>query len=169
MKCPFCGHLEDKVVDSRLSTDGEAIRRRRECEKCGKRFTSYERVEEIMPMVVKKDGRREPYDRQKVIGGLKKACEKRPISIEVLESVVDEIEKKLLDGAQKEVSTSQIGEEMMKRLQDLDKVAYVRFASVYRDFKDIDEFVSELTELLGPDKKSRSTGSEGQNKTGIKP
>jgi transcriptional repressor NrdR len=162
MKCPFCGHLEDKVVDSRLSTDGEAIRRRRECEKCGKRFTSYERVEEIMPMVVKKDGRREPYDRQKVLGGLKKACEKRPISIEVLESMVDEIEKKLLDGAQKEVSTSQIGEEMMKRLQDLDKVAYVRFASVYRDFKDIDEFVSELTELLGPEKK-------GQKKAGTKP
>jgi transcriptional repressor NrdR len=161
MKCPFCGHLEDKVVDSRLSTDGEAIRRRRECEKCGKRFTSYERVEEIMPMVVKKDGRREPYDRQKVLGGLKKACEKRPISIEVLESMVDEIEKKLLDGAQKEVSTSQIGEEMMKRLQDLDKVAYVRFASVYRDFKDIDEFVSELTELLGPEKK-------GQKKAGTK-
>jgi transcriptional repressor NrdR len=169
MKCPFCGHLEDKVVDSRLSTDGEAIRRRRECEKCGKRFTSYERVEEIMPMVVKKDGRREPYDRQKVLGGLKKACEKRPISIEVLENVVDEIEKKLLDGAQKEVSTSQIGEEMMKRLQDIDKVAYVRFASVYRDFKDIDEFVSELTELLGTEKKSRPAGGEGQNKTGIKP
>lgn len=163
MKCPFCGHLEDRVVDSRLSTDGEAIRRRRECEKCGKRFTSYERVEEIMPMVVKKDGRREPYDRQKVLGGLKKACEKRPISIEMLENMVDEIEKKLLDGAQKEVSTSQIGEEMMRRLQELDKVAYVRFASVYRDFKDIDEFVSELTELLGPEKK------KGQNKTGIKP
>jgi transcriptional repressor NrdR len=169
MKCPFCGHLEDKVVDSRLSTDGEAIRRRRECEKCGKRFTSYERVEEIMPMVVKKDGRREPYDRQKVLGGLKKACEKRPISIEVLEGVVDEIEKKLLDGAQKEVSTSQIGEEMMKRLQDIDKVAYVRFASVYRDFKDINEFVSELTELLGPEKKNRPAGTEGQNKTGTKP
>ncbi len=153
MKCPFCGHIEDKVVDSRLSTDGEAIRRRRECEKCGKRFTSYERVEEIMPMVVKKDGRREPYDRQKILGGLKKACEKRPISIQALESTVDEIEKKLLEGAQKEVQASQIGEEIMKRLQELDKVAYVRFASVYRDFKDINEFVKELTDLLGPDKK----------------
>ncbi|MHB8173905.1 MAG: transcriptional regulator NrdR [Nitrospirota bacterium] len=156
MKCPFCGHLDDKVVDSRLSTDGEAIRRRRECEKCGKRFTSYERVEEIMPMVVKKDGRREPYDRQKVLGGLKKACEKRPVSIETLEGTVDEIEKKLLEGAQKEVSTSQIGEEIMKRLQELDKVAYVRFASVYREFKDINEFVKELTELLGTEKKGRT-------------
>ncbi len=155
MKCPFCGHIEDKVVDSRLSTDGEAIRRRRECEKCGKRFTSYERVEEIMPMVVKKDGRREPYDRQKILGGLKKACEKRPISIQALESTVDEIEKKLLEGAQKEVQASQIGEEIMKHLQELDKVAYVRFASVYRDFKDINEFVKELTDLLGPEKKGR--------------
>ncbi len=155
MKCPFCGHIEDKVVDSRLSTDGEAIRRRRECEKCGKRFTSYERVEEIMPVVVKKDGRREPYDRQKILGGLKKACEKRPISTLALEATVDEIEKKLLEGAQKEVQASQIGEEIMKRLQELDKVAYVRFASVYRDFKDINEFVKELSELLGSEKKGR--------------
>jgi transcriptional repressor NrdR len=155
MKCPFCGHVEDKVVDSRLSTDGEAIRRRRECEKCGRRFTSYERVEEIMPMVVKKDGRREPFDRQKVLSGLKKACEKRPISIDTLESVANEIEKKLLEGAQKEISASAIGEEVMKRLQELDKVAYVRFASVYREFKDIDEFVKELTDLLGPEKKKK--------------
>lgn len=155
MKCPFCGHVEDKVVDSRLSTDGEAIRRRRECEKCGRRFTSYERVEEIMPMVVKKDGRREPFDRQKVLSGLKKACEKRPISIDTLESVANEIEKKLLEGAQKEISSSAIGEEIMKRLQELDKVAYVRFASVYREFKDIDEFVKELTDLLGPEKKKK--------------
>jgi transcriptional repressor NrdR len=155
MKCPFCGHVEDKVVDSRLSTDGEAIRRRRECEKCGRRFTSYERVEEIMPMVVKKDGRREPFDRLKVLSGLKKACEKRPISIDTLESVANEIEKKLLEGAQKEISASAIGEEIMKRLQELDKVAYVRFASVYREFKDIDEFVKELTDLLGPEKKKK--------------
>ncbi len=157
MKCPFCGHIEDKVVDSRLSTDGEAIRRRRECEKCGKRFTSYERVEEIMPVVVKKDGRREPYDRQKILGGLKKACEKRPISTLALEATVDEIEKKLLEGAQKEVQASQIGEEIMKRLQELDKVAYVRFASVYRDFKDINEFVKELADLLGTEKKRGKT------------
>jgi transcriptional repressor NrdR len=152
MKCPFCGYLEDKVVDSRLSTDGEAIRRRRECERCAKRFTSYERVEEIMPMVVKKDGRREPFDRQKVLSGLKRACEKRPISMDTLESIADDIEKRLLEGADKEISTSAIGEEIMKRLQELDKVAYVRFASVYREFKDINEFVKELKDLLGAEK-----------------
>ncbi|HEY3346154.1 MAG TPA: transcriptional regulator NrdR [Nitrospirota bacterium] len=153
MKCPFCGHVEDKVVDSRLSTDGEAIRRRRECELCGKRFTSYERVEEIMPMVVKKDSRREPFERMKVLTGLKKACEKRPVSVDTLESAVDDIEKKLLEGGHKEIPSTAIGEEIMKRLQELDKVAYVRFASVYRDFKDINEFVKELTEMLGPEKK----------------
>jgi len=155
MKCPFCSHLEDKVVDSRLSTDGEAIRRRRECEKCGRRFTSYERVEEIMPMVVKKDGRREPFDRMKVLSGLKKACEKRPISMDTLEKVADEIEKKLLEGSDKEISTSAIGEEIMRRLQELDQVAYVRFASVYREFKDINEFVRELKDLLGAEKKKK--------------
>jgi len=155
MKCPFCGHIEDKVVDSRLSTDAETIRRRRECEKCGRRFTSYERVEEIMPMVVKKDGRREPFDRLKVLSGLKKACEKRAVSMDTLANVVDEIEKKLLEGAQKEISSSAVGEEIMHNLQELDKVAYVRFASVYRDFKDIDEFVKELAGLLGQEKKKR--------------
>ncbi len=155
MKCPFCGHLEDKVVDSRLSTDGEAIRRRRECERCGKRFTSYERVEEIMPMVVKKDGRREPFDRLKVLSGLKKACEKRPISMDTLVKVADEIEKKLLEGAEKEIPSRAIGEEIMKRLHELDEVAYVRFASVYREFKDINEFMKELKDLLGPDKKKK--------------
>jgi transcriptional repressor NrdR len=155
MKCPFCGHLEDKVVDSRLSTDGEAIRRRRECGGCGRRFTSYERVEEIMPMVVKKDGRREPFDRLKVLSGLKKACEKRPVSMDTLEKVVDEIEKKLLEGADKEISSAAVGEEIMRRLQELDKVAYVRFASVYREFKDINEFVRELTDLLGTEKKKK--------------
>ena len=152
MKCPFCGHLEDKVVDSRLSSDGEATRRRRECGGCQRRFTSYERVEEIMPMVVKKDGRREPFDRQKVLSGLKKACEKRPVSMDTLEKVVDEIEKKLLEGADKEISSAAVGEEIMRRLQELDKVAYVRFASVYREFKDINEFVRELTDLLGTEK-----------------
>ncbi len=155
MKCPFCGHLEDKVVDSRLSSDGEAIRRRRECGGCQRRFTSYERVEEIMPMVVKKDGRREPFDRQKVLSGLKKACEKRPVSMDTLEKVVDEIEKKLLEGADKEISAAAVGEEIMRRLQELDKVAYVRFASVYREFKDINEFVRELTDLLGTEKKKK--------------
>ena len=152
MKCPFCGHLEDKVVDSRLSTDGEAIRRRRECERCGKRFTSYERVEEIMPMVAKKDGRREPFDRMKVLSGLKKACEKRPISVDTLEKVADEIEKKLLEGSDKEIASRAIGEEIMKKLHELDEVAYVRFASVYREFKDINEFMIELKDLLGTDK-----------------
>jgi len=153
MKCPFCAHIEDKVVDSRLSTDGETIRRRRECEGCGRRFTSYERVEEVMPMVVKKDGRREPYERQKVLSGLMKACEKRPVSMDTLSNAVDEIEKRLLDGSQKELPSTAIGEEIMLRLRDLDKVAYVRFASVYRDFKDIDEFVKELAGLLGKEKK----------------
>jgi len=153
MKCPFCGHLEDKVVDSRLSTDGEAIRRRRECEACSRRFTSYERVEEIMPMVVKKDGRREPFDRLKVLSGLKKACEKRPISVATLEAAADDIEKKLLENSDKEIAASAIGEEIMKRLQELDQVAYVRFASVYREFKDINEFMTELKDLLGSEKK----------------
>ncbi len=155
MKCPFCGHLEDKVVDSRLSTDGEAIRRRRECEACNRRFTSYERVEEIMPMVVKKDGRREPFDRLKVLSGLKKACEKRPISVATLEATADDIEKKLLENSDKEIAASAIGEEIMKRLQELDQVAYVRFASVYREFKDINEFMTELKDLLGSEKKGK--------------
>lgn len=154
MKCPFCGHLEDKVVDSRLSSDGEAIRRRRECEGCNRRFTSYERVEEIMPMVVKKDGRREPFDRLKVLSGLKKACEKRPISMVTLEHTADDIEKKLLESADKEIAASAVGEEIMKRLQELDQVAYVRFASVYREFKDINEFMTELKDLLGDKKKT---------------
>jgi transcriptional repressor NrdR len=155
MKCPFCGHLEDKVVDSRLSTDGEAIRRRRECEGCGRRFTSYERVEEIMPMVVKKDGRREPFDRLKVLSGLKKACEKRPISVGTLERVVDDIEKKLVESSDKEIPSSAVGEEIMKRLHELDEVAYVRFASVYREFKDINEFMTELKDLLSMEKKKK--------------
>jgi len=155
MKCPFCGHLEDKVVDSRLSTDGEAIRRRRECEACNRRFTSYERVEEIMPMVVKKDGRREPFDRMKVLSGLKKACEKRPISMDTLEKAADDIEKRLLENEDKEIAASVVGEEIMKRLQELDQVAYVRFASVYREFKDINEFMKELKDLLGSEKKGR--------------
>jgi len=155
MKCPFCGHLEDKVVDSRLSTDGEAIRRRRECEACNRRFTSYERVEEIMPMVVKKDGRREPFDRMKVLSGLKKACEKRPISMDTLEKAADDIEKKLLENADKEIAANAIGSEIMKRLQELDQVAYVRFASVYREFKDINEFMTELKDLLASEKKGK--------------
>ncbi len=148
MKCPFCGNLEDKVIDSRTSREGEAIRRRRECLKCGKRFTSYERVDDILPMVVKKDGRRESFDRIKVLGGLKKACEKRPISVDTLEGVVDSIEKKLINLGTREVPSTWIGEEVMNSLRETDKVAYVRFASVYRQFKDINELMDEVKTLF---------------------
>ena len=148
MLCPFCGHLEDKVVDSRLSQSGEAIRRRRECLQCGKRFTTYERIEEVLPMVIKKDGRREPFDRQKLLQGLKKACEKRPVSMEVLEKIVDDIERQVQERNVKEIPTSEIGEAIMQKLHDLDEVAYVRFASVYRSFKDLNEFMAELKDML---------------------
>ncbi|MGQ9570002.1 MAG: transcriptional regulator NrdR [Thermodesulfovibrionales bacterium] len=148
MKCPFCGNIEDKVIDSRTSKDGDAIRRRRECLKCGKRFTSYERVEDIVPMVVKKDGRREPYDRTKVLTGLKKACEKRPIGTETLEKITDTIERKMLGLGVKEIKSTWIGEEVMSSLKELDKVAYVRFASVYRQFKDVNEFMDEVKTLF---------------------
>ncbi len=141
MKCPFCGDPESKVIDSRESKDGGMIRRRRECEVCHKRFTTYERIEEMLPVVVKKDGRREPYDRNKVITGLKKACEKRPISIETIERVANDIETELIEAGDPEISTSRIGEKVMEALKKLDDVAYVRFASVYRSFKDIGEFV----------------------------
>jgi transcriptional repressor NrdR len=148
MKCPFCGNSEDKVIDSRTSREGSAIRRRRECLKCGKRFTSYERVEDIIPMVVKKDSRREPYDREKILTGLKKACEKRPIGMETLEGITDSIEKKLIGLGVKEIQGTWIGEEVMSALRELDKVAYVRFASVYRQFKDINEFMNEVKILF---------------------
>jgi transcriptional repressor NrdR len=148
MKCPFCGNSEDKVIDSRTSREGSAIRRRRECLKCGKRFTSYERVEDIIPMVVKKDSRREPYDREKILTGLKKACEKRPIGMETLEGITDAIEKKLIGLGVKEIQGTWIGEEVMSSLRELDKVAYVRFASVYRQFKDINEFMNEVKILF---------------------
>lgn len=148
MKCPFCGNIEDKVIDSRTSREGDAIRRRRECLKCGKRFTSYERVEDIIPMVVKKDGRRESFDRLKILGGLKKACEKRPVGIESLEKIVDSIEKKLISLGVKEIPSTWIGEEVMSALRELDKVAYVRFASVYRQFKDINELMNEVKTLF---------------------
>jgi transcriptional repressor NrdR len=148
MKCPFCGNLEDKVIDSRTSREGNAIRRRRECLKCSKRFTSYERVEDIIPMVVKKDGRREPFEREKVLTGLKKACEKRPIGMETLEGVTDSIEKKLIGLNVKEIQSTWVGEEVMSSLRDLDKVAYVRFASVYRQFKDINELMNEVKNLF---------------------
>ncbi len=148
MKCPFCGNLEDKVIDSRTSKEGDAIRRRRECLKCRKRFTSYERVEDIVPMVVKKDGRREPFDRPKILRGLEKACEKRPVSVEALEGIVDSIEKKLINLGVKEIPSTWVGEEVMSSLRELDKVAYVRFASVYRQFKDISELMNEVKTLF---------------------
>ncbi len=148
MKCPFCGHAESRVVDSRLSKAKESIRRRRECLKCKKRFTTSERGEDTVPLVVKKDGRREAFDRQKVFSGLKKACEKRPISVDVLEKIVSRIEQALIDGGEREIKSSVIGEKVMEELYHLDGVAYVRFASVYRQFKDIDQFIKELKELL---------------------
>ncbi len=147
MKCPFCASQDNKVIDSRLSKEGQVIRRRRECLGCQRRFTTYERVEEIMPLVVKKDGRREQFDRQKIVHGIKLACQKRPISSEQIESVVDDLERKLQESGEREVNTAQIGEIVMQRLHEIDDVAYVRFASVYRSFKDIGEFMSELRDL----------------------
>ena len=147
MKCPFCGWLESKVTDSRVSAAGDVIRRRRECEKCEKRFTSYERVEEVLPLVVKRDGAREPFDRQKLLGGLRKACNKRPVPQERIEALVDAIEAELADTDKKEIVSKEIGEKAMVRLRELDEVAYVRFASVYRSFRDIDEFRSELEKM----------------------
>ena len=156
MRCPFCDHLENKVVDSRLSREGEAIRRRRECLGCQRRFTTYERIEDILPSVIKKDGRREPFDRQKILQGLKKACEKRSISVEVLEGVADRIEKKIQELGKSEIPSQVIGEEVMKELHELDQVAYVRFASVYREFKDLGEFMNELKELIKEDRRDRA-------------
>jgi transcriptional repressor NrdR len=153
MKCPNCGHLENKVVDSRLNKECTIIRRRRSCESCGQRFTTYERLEVNMPMLIKKDGRREAYDREKVVSGLKKACEKRPVSMSDIDEFVDSLEKKLQDMGEREVSTQWVGERMMEGLAQLDEVAYVRFASVYRQFKDINEFMDELTGLLDTRKK----------------
>jgi len=148
MKCPFCAHLDDKVVDSREGREGDLIRRRRECLKCGRRFTTYERIDEIPYMVVKKDGRRERFDRQKILQGLLKACEKRPVATPKLEALVEEVERFVQDSPDRERSTTDIGNLMMARLKKLDKVAYVRFASVYSDFKDVKEFMNELKGLL---------------------
>ena len=148
MKCRFCHADEDKVIDSRSSKDGGIIRRRRECLKCERRFTTYERVEEMLPMLVKKDGRREVFDRLKVTGGLKKACEKRPVSTAAIEQIVDRIEQTLQERGEKEVPSSVIGEAIMRELHKLDQVAYVRFASVYREFKDVNEFMRELQYLM---------------------
>jgi transcriptional repressor NrdR len=147
VKCPFCDELEDKVVDSRMAKEGEVIRRRRECLGCKRRYTTYERVEEILPVVVKKDGRRESFDRAKILSGLKKACEKRPISTATIEAVTDRIEKRIQEMSESEIESRIVGEEVMKELHQLDQVAYVRFASVYREFKDIDQFMDELKSL----------------------
>lgn len=148
MRCPFCGHTEDKVIDSRTGKTGDTIRRRRECMKCGRRFTTYERIDEIPYMVVKKDGSREKFDRQKILSGLLKACEKRPVPMNKLEEIVDEAEACLAESADREQPTSELGKLVMDGLRKLDKVAYVRFASVYLDFKDVREFMDELKELL---------------------
>ncbi len=148
MKCPFCGHPEDKVVDSRESKEGQAIRRRRECLSCERRFTTYERVDEIPYMIVKKDNRREKFDRQKILAGLLRACEKRPVSMNQLEAIVNEAESFFAESTDRERPSSEIGQLLMNRLRELDKVAYVRFASVYLDFKDIKEFMDELKGLL---------------------
>jgi len=147
VKCPFCDEVEDKVVDSRMAKEGELIRRRRECLGCKRRFTTYERVDEILPVVVKKDGRREAFDRTKILSGLKKACEKRPISTATIEAVADRIEKRIQEMGETEIESRIVGEELMKELHQLDQVAYVRFASVYREFKDIDQFMDELRTL----------------------
>jgi len=148
MKCPYCGHLGDKVVDSRESKEGDAIRRRRECLECARRFTSYERIDEIPYMVVKKDGRRERFERQKLIAGLLKACEKRPVRISALEAIADKLEALLQEKPEREIGTEDIGALVMRELKHLDKVAFVRFASVYRNFRDVDEFKDELNALL---------------------
>ena len=148
MKCPFCSSDEDKVIDSRSSNEGKSVRRRRECLKCDKRFTTYEYVEEIPLMVIKKDGRREAFDRNKIIGGIMKACEKRPISVEKVDAIVDRVEKEMQKSFDKEVKAQALGELVMDHLHKIDEVAYVRFASVYRQFKDINQFMRELKDLL---------------------
>ena len=161
MRCPFCKGADSKVLDSRESMEGAVIRRRRECLECRKRFTTYERVEELAPLVVKKDGRREPFDREKLLSGLQKAVEKRPVSMDQLEALVAEVEVRLQERGEKEVPSNAIGEEVMRRLRALDQVAYVRFASVYRSFRDIEEFMDELKGLLddhGPDVARRKRG-----------
>ncbi|HSE95174.1 MAG TPA: transcriptional regulator NrdR [Methylomirabilota bacterium] len=167
MKCPFCGHSEDKVVDSRVGRDGEFIRRRRECLRCSRRYTTYEYVEDVLPMVVKRDGRREPFDRAKLRGSILKACEKRSVGVQAVDDVVQDIEARLHERAEKEVSSHELGDLVMARLQELDQVAYVRFASVYRQFKDISQFMDEVKGLIKgqekkPDKAKRPAPERGR-------
>ena len=156
MKCPYCSQIDNKVIDSRLSKDGRMIRRRRECIACERRFTTYEKLEEVLPMIVKKDGRREPFNREKIIGGMKLACQKLPISINQIEEFVDSLELYFQEIGQKEIESKDIGEKVINKLKEWDEVAYVRFASVYRQFKDINEFMAELEEIL----KSRREGEK---------
>jgi transcriptional repressor NrdR len=148
MKCPYCAFSDSKVVDSRPDKGGATIKRRRECESCGKRFTTHERVEEVLPLVTKRDGRREPFDRMKLIVGIQKACEKRPVSVETIEKLVDRLEIRMQESGEKEIGSTRLGEWVMAELHGVDQVAYVRFASVYRSFKDISEFMVELQDLL---------------------
>jgi len=164
VKCPFCSSLDNKVIDSRLSKDHNVIRRRRECLACGKRFTTYERIEEIFPLVIKRDGRREPFDRTKIFNGIKKACEKRPGSVNVMDRAVEKLEQSFQERGEKEIESTKIGEKVMAALHDIDEVAYVRFASVYRQFKDVTDFMNEVGNLLKqhPKEKSpRESGSQG--------
>jgi transcriptional repressor NrdR len=147
VRCPFCSHQDSKVIDSRVSVAGDVIRRRRECEGCARRFTSRERVEDLLPMVVKKNGVREPFDREKVLRGVRLACNKRPVAMDRIERFIDDLERELIEGEAKEVPSNDIGERVMRLLRELDEVAYVRFASVYRSFRDIDEFRSELDKM----------------------
>ncbi|MEW6289924.1 MAG: transcriptional regulator NrdR [Thermodesulfobacteriota bacterium] len=159
MKCPYCGHLENKVVDSRLNKDYTITRRRRLCDSCGRRFTTYERLEVTMPMLIKKDDRREAWDRSKVVSGLKKACEKRPVSMTQIEEFVDNLERELQDMGEREIPVRIVGARVMDALRNIDEVAYVRFASVYRQFKDLNEFMEELKGLLGGRENEKSEGS----------
>ncbi|MDD5692108.1 MAG: transcriptional regulator NrdR [Candidatus Omnitrophica bacterium] len=156
MRCPFCGHKEDKVVDSRATAEESAVRRRRECLKCGKRFTTYEYVEEVSLLVIKKDGRREPFDRKKILAGIIRACEKRPVSVEKMEEIVTQVERLIQKKSDREVPSTKIGELVMEKLKSIDDVAYVRFASVYRQFKDVGQFMVELKDILGKDKKRKT-------------
>ncbi len=155
MKCPYCSRIDNRVIDSRLSKDGRMIRRRRECLGCERRFTTYEKLEEMLPMIVKKDGRREPFSREKIIGGIGKACQKRPISMTIIEEFVDSLEQYFQEMGKKEIESSEVGERVINQLKEWDEVAYVRFASVYRQFKDINEFMAELEDILKSKKEKK--------------
>jgi len=157
MRCPYCGHIEDKVVDSRESAPGDTIRRRRECLKCERRFTTYEHIEQVPLMIIKRDGRREPFDRNKILSGLLKACGKRPISVDQVENVADQIERAVRTKYDKEVNSTIIGEAVINKLKKIDEIAYVRFASVYRQFKDVNQFMSELEQAFKSDKKKKKS------------